>query len=83
MTRALEIANASIVLEHDLPAVTRRPRAVSPVIDEARRLERLLAKRRKLRRDLRTVDADIKHSRRMLKALAGVHEQPTPTKGSK
>jgi hypothetical protein len=67
-----EIAEASRVLENELPARQAAPRNQNLVIEEARRLERLMAKRRRLRRELRVVDADIKHARKMLKAFAGV-----------
>jgi len=74
---------AAALLQHDLPAA-QGGRALSPVIDEARRLERLITKRRRLRRDLRTVDADIRHSRKMLAALAGANGGVAPTrKGAK
>lgn len=68
-----EVAEASRVLENELPAKQSRPRNQQLVIEEARRLERLLAKRRRLRRELRVVDGDIKHARKMLKAFAGVN----------
>lgn len=41
------------------------------LVATARKLERLLAERRKKRRELRRVDEDIRHERKMLKALAG------------
>lgn len=47
------------------------PRNQNELILTARKLERLLAKRRRLRRDIRRVDADIRAERRNLKALAG------------
>lgn len=68
---ALETANAFRALENELPAKQVTPTSRNLVIDEARRLERLLAKRRRLKRELRALDRDIKHSRRMLKAFAG------------
>jgi ribosomal protein L35 len=70
---AREVAEASHVLQNELPAAQRAPRNQNLVIEEARRLERLMAKRRRLRRELRVVDADIKHARKMLKAFAGVN----------
>jgi hypothetical protein len=70
-TLAQEVANASRVLQNDLEAKQQRtPRDYSIVVEEARRLERLQARRRKLRRDLRAIEADIRHSKKMLKAFA-------------
>jgi len=42
------------------------------LVNEAKRLERLQAKRRKLRRELRLVEDAIKFSRKQVKALASV-----------
>ena len=75
MKLAKEVAEASRVHAHGLPAkqVAASTRRNQLVIEEARRLERLLAKRRRLRRELRVIDADIRHARKMLKAFAGVN----------
>jgi len=51
----------------------QRTHSANGIVASARSLERLLSKRRKLRRDLRLLEADIKHERKMLKALAGAH----------
>ena len=72
LTLAQEIAGASTALDNDLPTTTRRtPHASAAIIDEAKRLQRLQTKRAALRRQLRQIDADIRHSRQMLRALAG------------
>jgi len=68
---AREGATATHALVNNLPAATLPAGTTNLVIEEARRLERLQAKRRKLRRELRRVEQDIKHSRKMLRAFAG------------
>jgi predicted nucleic acid-binding Zn-ribbon protein len=67
---AHEVANASRVdiLESEF---RQAKRDTNDVVNSARRLARLQAKRVKLRRELRAVEADIKHERKMLRALAG------------
>lgn len=45
------------------------------LVEVARRLERSLGKRRKLRRELRALEVEIKIHRRELKAMAGVEER--------
>ena len=57
-----------------------KPRDPRELVATARTLERLLARRRKLRRELRLLDSQIKHERKMLKALAGVEflDDPIP-----
>lgn len=42
------------------------------LVDIARTVERLTAKRRKLRRELRTVDANIRHAKKELRAMLAV-----------
>lgn len=58
----------------------RKPRDPRELVATARNLERLLARRRKLRRELRLLDGQVKHERKMLKALAGVEfpDDPMP-----
>lgn len=46
----------------------------SALIASAQQLERLKAKRRKLKKDLRHIEADIKHEKKMLRAMAGAEE---------
>lgn len=54
----------------------KRTRAYpATLIAEARELERNMAKRRRLRRQLREVEANIRHGKKMLKALAGAESQ--------
>jgi hypothetical protein len=70
MTRARRIA-------HEVAEASRatvqgsKPRDPRELVATARTLERLLARRRKLRREVRQLDAQIKHERKFLKALAG------------
>jgi hypothetical protein len=69
---ANEAATAAHALTNELSVATLPTGTTNLVIEEARRLERLQAKRRKLRAELRRLDRDIKHSRKMLRAFAGV-----------
>lgn len=71
MKLAREVANARIVLDNELPSKQAARHQTNAVIDEAKRLQRLQTRRAKLRKELRQVDKDIRHSKRMLKALAG------------
>lgn len=48
------------------------------LIARARELQRLQTKRRRLRRNLRAVEADIKHVRKMLKAIKAASEGRRP-----
>lgn len=64
-----EVADAFNVLTNELPAKQARPSAKRVIVDYAKQLERAQAKRRRLRKELRAVDADIKHIKRMLKGL--------------
>lgn len=47
----------------------------SALIATAKQIERLQAKRRTLRKALRHVEADIKHEKKMLRAMAGAEER--------
>lgn len=73
LSLAAEVAGAATALENDLPTKTskRIPHSNAAIIDEAKRLQRLQTRRKALRRQLRQVEADIRHSRQMLRALAG------------
>jgi hypothetical protein len=62
-----EIGEAS---RKDAGKQTRRGYS-NELVATARKLEKLLAKRRKQRRELRRLEEDIRHERKMLKALAG------------
>jgi hypothetical protein len=69
--RRREVAEASIVLANDLPA--RQPNGHSRsdlLIDTAKRLQRLQTRRARLRKELKTTDADIRHAKKTLRALA-------------
>jgi hypothetical protein len=76
--RARRIAHE--VAEASRATTGRKPRDPRELVATARTLERLLARRRKLRRELRLLDGLIKHERKMLKALAGVEflDDPMP-----
>jgi len=67
----LEVANAFTVLDNELPAKRTAPRRTNELVESARRLERLRNKARQLRRELKRVEADIRHEKKMLRGLAG------------
>jgi hypothetical protein len=68
-----EAALASLALRTELPTThAGKLRDVDNVVAAAKRLQRLQTRRSKLRRDLRAVEADIKHARKMLRAFAGL-----------
>jgi len=63
------------VAEASRAATGKHPRGYpSTLVAEARDLERNIARRRKLRRELRALDLTIRHNRKMLKALAGAEQ---------
>jgi hypothetical protein len=64
-----EVANASTALENELPVRTIKPGHADVLVQTARRLERLQARGRKLRRELKQIDADIRFEKRTLRAL--------------
>jgi hypothetical protein len=67
---------AGEVAEASRPRPSKQRRGFpSELVATARSLERLLARRRKLAKELRRVEREIKHERKMLKALAGVEEK--------
>lgn len=65
----LEVAEAS-------RTTTGKQRRSFPneLVQTARTIEKLMAKRRALKKQLRHIETDIKHEKRMLKALAGAEE---------
>lgn len=70
MTRlAQEVANVSKVLDNELPARFVKTGHADVLVQTAKRLERLQARRRKLRRELKNVDSDIRLEKRTLRAL--------------
>jgi phage gp16-like protein len=88
--------SAAFRLAHEVAEATRakagrarQQKSPNELVATARMLERLLAKRRRLRRDLRAVERAITHERRNLRVLAGhfgQHDDPDdalPTGGSK
>ncbi len=65
-----EVAEASIAIANGLPVRTNRNGRSDMLIDTAKRLQRLQTRRAKLRKELKTVDADIRHAKKTLRALA-------------
>ena len=72
---AREVANATVVLGNELPSIYATSHgarhAAGAIIEEAKRLQRLQTQRRQLRARLKAIEADIRHSKQMLRALAG------------
>jgi hypothetical protein len=67
---AHEAATGVKLLDTELPVVGYiTPTHSNMLVDTAKRLQRLQTKRSKLRRELKTVEAEIKMRRRELKAL--------------
>lgn len=58
-----------MVLDTELPCASLKPNHGDVLVATAKRLERLQARRRKLRRDLKAVDNDIRLETRHLRAL--------------
>ncbi len=68
---ALEVAEASKVLDTELSAVSyRRPTHANVLVDIAKKLQRLQTKAKRQRRELATTLADIKTAKRELRAVA-------------
>jgi septal ring factor EnvC (AmiA/AmiB activator) len=67
-----EVAEASIALANELPVRHANASRSNMLIDTAKRLQRLQTRRAKLRKELKTIDADIRHAKRELRALAQV-----------
>jgi hypothetical protein len=60
------------VLKNDFDAKqTGAPRRTNELVATAKKLERLQAKRRALRRALKRIEADIRHEKKFLRALPG------------
>ena len=70
--RRREVAEASLALAHDLPVRHANVSRSNMLIDTAKRLQRLQTRRAKLRKELKTVEADIRHAKKELRALAQV-----------
>jgi len=66
-----EVANAYNVLDNEIEAKQSTPRRTNELVATAKKVERLEARRRQLRRELRRVEAAIKHEKKFLRALAG------------
>ena len=70
-SRRREVAEASIVLANDLPARSvKHATRSNMLIDTAKRLQRLQTRRARVRKELKTIDHDIRHAKRELRALA-------------
>ena len=70
--RRREVAEAALALAHDLPVRHANVSRSNMLIDTAKRLQRLQTRRAKLRKELKTVEADIRHAKKELRALAQV-----------
>lgn len=64
-----EVASAALSPELFANAKRMKTRHTDILVDSARKLERLLAKRRKLNRDMRALERAIKDARRELNAI--------------
>jgi len=64
-----EAASATLAADVHKNASRYKLRHTDVLVEAARKLERLLTKRRKARRELRTLDAQIKVARRELNAV--------------
>lgn len=67
-----EVASAFGVLENELPSKQSNPKRTNELVATAKKIERLQARRRALRKELKRIERDIKHEKKFLKALAGV-----------
>jgi peroxiredoxin len=70
--RRREVAEASLVLQNELPArqLAAGTSRSNLLIDTAKRLQRLQTRRARLRKDLKAVEADIRHTKKMLRGRA-------------
>lgn len=65
-----EVAEASRVLENDLPnARFIKPTTGNALVEAAKRVQRLQTKAARLRRELKTVEGDLKTEKKHMKAL--------------
>lgn len=67
-TLVQEVAEASRVCTSEF---VQARRDTSDIVASAKRLQRLQTKRARLRKELRQLEQDIKHERKMLRAIAG------------
>lgn len=65
-----EVANASKVLANELPNKFVKSGYTDVLVATAKKLERLQNRRRKVRKELKTLNEDIRLAKRELKALA-------------
>lgn len=71
MAKALsnEVANSALVLANELPTRFVKSTHADVLVQTAKRLERLQARRRKARKELKQIDADIRFEKKNLRAL--------------
>jgi septal ring factor EnvC (AmiA/AmiB activator) len=74
INRRREVAEAAFALDNDLPVrqIANNNNRSNMLIDTAKRLQRLQSRRARVRKELKSIDADIRHAKRELKALAQV-----------
>jgi hypothetical protein len=64
-----EVADAYNVLENELPSKQARPSTARVIVDYAKQLQRAQTKARRLRKELKRVEQDIRVIKRMLKGV--------------
>ena len=70
--RRREVAEAAFALANDLPVRHANVSRSNMLIDTAKRLQRLQSRRARVRKELKTIEADIRHAKKELRALAQV-----------
>jgi hypothetical protein len=64
-----EVADAYNVLKNELPSKQARPSTARVIVDYAKQLQRAQTKARRLRKELKRVEQDIRVIKRMLKGV--------------
>jgi seryl-tRNA synthetase len=65
-----EVGEASKALTNDLPARFVSTKHTDALIQSAKKIQRMQNRRNALRRELRKLEQDIRHEKKMLKAMA-------------
>lgn len=65
-----EVADAYNVLDNELPSRQARPSTARVIVDYAKQLQRAQTKARRLRKELKRVEKDIRTIKRMLKGVS-------------
>jgi hypothetical protein len=65
-----EVAEATMALVTELPARHSKPTYGNMLIDVAKRLQRLQTRAKRLRKELKTTDRDIRRAKKELRVLA-------------